>query len=143
MINEHDIKDMCERDPYGKSPSSPGAKLDAGKYPLFRGVLAYFPRACEQVASVSAFGASKYTWNGWETVPDGFKRYSDAMVRHLAKEGCGELEDDDSKLLHAAHTAWNSLARLELFLRQEEQIKPTKFNNPFENAKAYNRAEQE
>ena len=109
-----------EFDPNGKTPNEPGSKLDAGKSAMFQGLLAYFPRACESVASVSTFGATKYTWKGWESVPNGFERYSDALVRHLAKEGTGEIQDQDSNLLHAAHVAWNSLARLELLLKEQE-----------------------
>ena len=111
---------LTEKDPNGRSPNTPGAKLDAGKSALYRGLLAYFPRACESVAAVSTFGASKYAWKGWESVPSGFERYSDAMVRHLAREGIGEFEDSDSKLPHAAHAAWNALARLELLLKNAQ-----------------------
>lgn len=95
-------------------------KYDGGKSPIFRGCLSYFPRAMEAVAAVSAFGASKYAWKGWESVPDGYNRYSDALVRHLTYEGKGEVLDPDSGLLHAAHSAWNSLARLELLLKERE-----------------------
>lgn len=95
-----------------------GVKYDGGKPAIFRGALSYFPRAIEAVAEISTFGARKYAWKGWETVPDGFDRYSDALVRHLIKEGQGEILDPDSELLHAAHTAWNALARLELQLRE-------------------------
>jgi Domain of unknown function (DUF5664) len=100
-------------------------KYDAGKSPIFRGGLGYFPRAISRVASVSNFGATKYAWDGWRQVPDGLNRYTDAMVRHLAAEAEGEVLDPDSGLLHAAHVAWNALARLELILanikRLEEQ----------------------
>lgn len=95
-------------------------KYDGGKAPIYRGALAYFPRALAAVAEVSAFGASKYKWRGWENVPDGFNRYSDGLVRHLAEEGKGEVLDPDSGKLHAAHTAWNSLSRLELLLKEQE-----------------------
>jgi len=97
-----------------------GIKYDGGKAPIFRGAVSYFPRAIEAVASVSAFGASKYAWKGWQSVDDGYNRYSDAMVRHLAYEGKGEVLDPDSGLLHAAHAAWNALARLELLIRERE-----------------------
>lgn len=109
-----------ETDPTGRNPHEPGAKLDGGKPCAFRGTLDYFPRALLAVASVSTFGASKYAWKGWETVPEGFERYSDAMVRHLLYEGQGEVKDPDSGLSHAAHAAWNALARLELMLRAED-----------------------
>ena len=92
-------------------------KYDAGKPCLYRGAIAYFPRAISLVASISTFGASKYAWKGWEGVSNGFDRYSDAMVRHLIREGQGEVVDPESGLLHAGHTAWNSLARLELLIR--------------------------
>lgn len=96
-------------------------KYDGGKAPVFRGAIDYFPRAISAVAEVSAFGANKYAWKGWEGVPDGYNRYSDAMVRHLIYEGTGEVLDPDSRLLHAAHTAWNALARLELMIRERQQ----------------------
>lgn len=111
---------MTEVDPNGKSAHELGSKLDNGKPCVFRGVVEYFPKAILAVAEVSTFGAKKYVWKGWETVPDGINRYSDAMMRHILKEGSGEPIDPDSKLLHAAHTAWGALARLELILREEE-----------------------
>ena len=108
-----------ERDPYGIDPKSNGAKLDAGKPCLWRGAVDYFPGALRAVAPVSTFGATKYSWKGWATVPEGFERYSDAMVRHLVAESAEGPWDNDSGLLHAAHAAWNSLARLEFLLREK------------------------
>lgn len=99
--------------------ASGAIKYDAGKPCAFRGVIDYFPRAIEAVAAVSTFGASKYAWKGWESVDDGVARYSDAMVRHLLKEGKGEVLDPDSGLAHAAHVAWGALARLELMIREQ------------------------
>lgn len=95
-------------------------KYDGGKSPIFRGALAYFPVAIGAVADVSAFGASKYAWNGWRDVDDGVVRYTDALVRHLTEEGKGEVLDPDSRRLHAAHVAWNALARLELILNERD-----------------------
>lgn len=111
---------MHEADPTGRNPHEPGAKLDAGKVCVWQGALDYFPRAIREVAAVSTFGASKYAWKGWETVPNGINRYSDAMGRHLLEEAEGCVFDHDSKLMTAAHTAWNAMARLELMLREME-----------------------
>ncbi len=122
MVNESTGEvSVMESDPNGRDPKQPGAKLDAGKAPVFRGAVDYFPRALEYVAAISAFGAAKYAWKGWETVPEGYERYSDALVRHLTAESKGGPTDSDSGLPHAAHAAWNALARLELYLRDEEQ----------------------
>lgn len=110
---------MTEKDPNGKSPHEPGAKLDAGKSPVFRGLIDYFPRACIAVAGVSDVGARKYAWKGWETVDDGVNRYSDALGRHMMYESMEGPFDKDTGLLHKAHAAWNALAALELYLREE------------------------
>lgn len=92
-----------------------GVKLDHDKIPVRRGLLEQFPKACLAVAEVSAFGAKKYTWGGWQHVEDGINRYGDAEMRHALQNGV----DDESGLLHAAHEAWNALARLELILRSK------------------------
>lgn len=104
-----------ERDPHGADAHSPGAKLDAGK--ADSSLLLSFGRALNAVAEIGTFGAKKYTRDGWESVPEGFIRYTAAMMRHLLKEKYEE-DDPDSGLLHAAHAAWNALARLELMLRE-------------------------
>lgn len=101
--------------------SSGAIKYDANKAPLFRGAIGYFPRALEQVAAVSAFGASKYAWGGWANVSDGYNRYSDALLRHLIAPDKGEERDEDSGFLHEAHAAWNALARLELKIREMDK----------------------
>lgn len=111
-----------EQDPTGRDAHAPGAKLDAGKNRLGL-VLGGFTRALQEVGKVGTFGAAKYTDNGWVSVPNGQTRYTDAMFRHLLKEAEGEANDPDSKLKHAAHAAWNALARLELALIEEANEK--------------------
>jgi hypothetical protein len=109
-----------ETDPNGLAQHAPGAKLDAGKNRLSM-VLFAFSRAIEAVGRCGTFGAAKYTDGGWQFVPNGEQRYTDALLRHLMREGQGETHDPDSELPHATHAAWNSLARLELILRRMEQ----------------------
>lgn len=109
---------FTEKDPSGAQAHQPGAKLDSGKSPVFRGLIDYFPLACMEVATVSQKGAEKYCWKGWQDVPDGINRYTDAMVRHLCKESSEGPIDPDFGLLHAAHAAWGAMARLELILRE-------------------------
>lgn len=108
-----------ETDPNGLVSTTPGAKLDAGKIPVTRGCLHYFPRALKAVAELSGLGARKYSWKGWETVPDGVNRYGDALGRHeLAIEGDFQRRDNETGVLEATAVAWNALARLELILRE-------------------------
>jgi hypothetical protein len=100
---------------------APGVKLDHGK-PRAGLVLGGFARALTAVSDVGTFGAKKYTPHGWRSVPHGFERYTDAMVRHQLAEAVGEQFDAESGLSHAAHAAWNALARLELMLSRRTQL---------------------
>ena len=108
--------DRIERDPNGKDPHAPGAKLDAGK--VKAGVLEDFSLALWEVARVGTFGAEKYTRGGWQEVPNGQERYKDAKWRHLLKKR-HEENDQESDIEHMAHEAWNILAELELKLRSK------------------------
>lgn len=109
---------MEERDSKGLDQHAPGAKLDAGK-PRLALVLGNFARALWMVGEVGTYGANKYTPNGWLSVPEWQERYDNALWRHLLKDAMGEQVDQDTELLHAAHLAWNSLARLEKLLREK------------------------
>lgn len=110
-----------EQDPNGKDLKAGGAKADAGKVAVVRGGLHYFPRAITEVARLSGIGANKYSWRGWESVPDGINRYGDAMGRHELKiEGDFTRLDPETGVLEATAVAWNALARLELILRENE-----------------------
>lgn len=125
----HNIK--AERDPLGKSSKEPGSKLDAGKAPIYQGVLEYFPRSVQALAELSAYGANKYSWKGWEKVPDGVNRYNNALGRHIVKEAKEGMWDKEilndpkypAQVLHKTQIAWNAMAALELFLRELEGYK--------------------
>lgn len=109
-----------ELDPNGLDAHAPGAKLDAGKLrPAL--VLGGFARALIAVSKVGTYGATKYTDNGWMEVPNGLERYDDANLRHWLDEKRGITCDPDTNLLHASHTAWNALARLDLMIREQEK----------------------
>jgi hypothetical protein len=92
-------------------------KLDGGKPPMWRGLMAYFAAALNGVAKVSQMGHDKYgEWGGWRRVENAQQRYSDALLRHLHYYAMGEKLDIESGLSHLAHAAWNALAILELEL---------------------------
>lgn len=93
-----------------------GIKHDAGKPLVLLGFLQQFPRAIEEVARVSEYGATKYSWNGWQSVSGGIGRYGEALARHMLHPG----NNPESNMLHAAHAAWNAMARLELILRERK-----------------------
>jgi hypothetical protein len=117
------VEKQEEKDPNGIGQHEPGAKLDQGKT-MAHVVLGAFSQALTEVAKVGTFGANKYTKYGWEKVENGVERYSDAMLRHYLAEAGGEPRDDQTDLPHAAHLAWNALARLELMLRDKRGENP-------------------
>lgn len=97
---------------------SEGVKYDTGKTPVYNGFFLYFPRAIAAVANVSKFGSEKYNVpfadQNWRKVESA--RFRDAEGRHLLAGAAGELYAEDSKLLHAAHKAWNAMQELETLL---------------------------
>lgn len=106
----------------GESIEKGGLKYDVGKEPVQQGVFEYFPRALLAVARVSAIGAKKYSWGNWKAaMVDGINRIGNAKGRHILKEAIQGQLDPESKELHAAHEAWNCLARLELMLIEKEK----------------------
>lgn len=108
-----------EIDPLGLKLSVPGAKADAGKVRM--GLMqSGFPLALRAVAEITTHGAKKYTPGGWRHVPGGYERYYDAQTRHQNYHDAGELIDPDFGCYHLAHEAWNSLAKLELFLLEQK-----------------------
>lgn len=113
------IAQFVELDPNGTKQHEMGAKLDAHK--VKAGVLGDFGRALMAVSEVGTFGIKKYARGSWQYVPDGVERYTDALYRHLLQE-TKESTDPDSGLPHEFHVAWNALARLELLLREREQL---------------------
>lgn len=120
------------KDPNGMSSSDAGAKLDADKPDM--SLLLMFGKALYEVSRVGTGGKIKYSRGGWQSVPDGINRYTAAMLRHAFEEHYNEMDADlvgylGNETYHAAHTAWNALARLELILREKDAVKEVDKNN--------------
>jgi hypothetical protein len=80
-----------------------GAKDDSAKPP----VELVPAEAIEAIARVMDFGRNKYVENGWKAVPQGFRRYLAALLRHAYALQKGEVLDPDSGLPHVYHIACN------------------------------------
>lgn len=112
-----------------------GIKDDSAKMDLT--YLFDFKNALEEVCRVARGGDKKYTQlsgkparGNWLIVPDGFSRYTAALMRHLmasAKEDSdGDMDEWEKGITHDAQVAWNALTRLELRLRKELEEKSNK-----------------
>lgn len=97
-----------------------GMKYDQDKVRMSL-VIDGFADSLFEVGKIATFGAEKYAAHSWKGVPDGLERYTDAMYRHLNAEAQGEEMDDESEMMHAAHTAWNALARLHFLLENKKK----------------------
>lgn len=88
--------------------------------PVFSGVIAYFPRAIQEVARVSQIGNDQHHkgeplhWDMSKSQDE-----ADAGLRHAIDHAMGNPVDDDSAL-HLGKKAWRALAELERYLISQE-----------------------
>lgn len=93
-----------------------GIKYDDGK-PRLGEMIIDFKEPLTELCKVWEYGANKYSKSNWKEVDNGLERYTNAMIRHLLAEE-DTLCDRESELLHAAHIAFNALARLYFILQK-------------------------
>lgn len=105
---------------YDLTDDGTGKKYDNGK-PMAGTLTDVFSRALLAVGACIEFGTHKYPDpKNWQLVDNGIKRYRDAMIRHLLKYNAGIDKDEETKLPHLAHMAWNALAILELYMQEHK-----------------------
>ena len=92
------------------------------EYPMFRGLLEYFPSALREVSNCS-FVANKQHNGDADLVWDRSKSndHADAMLRHLIHT---DTFDDDS-VRHLTKVCWRGLALLQVALEKEGYPKST------------------
>lgn len=61
------------------------------------------PETLAALAEVLTFGAKKYSPGNWMLVPEGERRYTDALFRHIEAWRSGEKLDPESGLPHLSH----------------------------------------
>jgi hypothetical protein len=105
---------------YDLTDDGTGKKYDNGK-PMAGTLTDVFSRALMAVGACIEYGTHKYPDpKNWQLVDNGIKRYRDAMVRHLLKYNAGIDKDEETKLPHLVHMAWNALAILELYMQEHK-----------------------
>ena len=107
---------------YDLTDDGKGKKYDSGK-PMPGTLVNVFPEALLAIGMCIEFGTHKYpNPNNWKQVEGASKRYQDSLMRHLIKHNLGETKDRETGLPHLAHTAWNALAILQLYLMDHPEI---------------------
>lgn len=95
------------------APLSEASPAQRKEYPIFSGVLAYFPDAIAEVARVSKIGNDQHNpgeplhWARGKSMDQ-----EDCLVRHLLERGT----IDKDGVRHSAKVAWRALAMLQLEL---------------------------
>lgn len=107
-------------------------KDDQGKAKIYQFFMQQFPLGMIELARHMEKGCSDpgHVFLGWQSIENGFQRYSDAMLRHLLEEIIATVTDIDreevDKLLvektQAVATAANAMIRLELLLRKHRNL---------------------
>lgn len=94
-------------------------KSDRKSYPLYSGVIKYFPDALLELSKVSVAGNKQHE-NGDELEWDRGKSndHLDSLMRHLADHAKGGYIDDDG-LYHISKVAWRACAALQEFIEKE------------------------
>ena len=97
---------------------SEGIKYDQGKLRLAEMITDFAPEL-EELCKVWEFGANKYGKSNWKDLEYAEIRYTNALLRHLIAEEQEGAYDKESNLLHAAHIAFNALARMHFILQDK------------------------
>ena len=92
-----------------------GIKHDKNKLRLYN-FLYDFREVFLELAKVYEFGTDKYGRGNWYMVENGEERYSNALIRHLLKDG----NDDETGINHQTHVAYNALMRLQFMLNEQK-----------------------
>lgn len=99
-----------------------GKKFDSNK-PMAGRVISVFPRAVMALGAVIRYGTKKYpNPNNWKENEDIENRYFDSLIRHECKKFAGYDFDEETKLPHLVHAAWNAIAILEKYLIDNEEL---------------------
>lgn len=92
------------------------------QFPIFEGVLAYFPDALARVAEISYMGNAKHNpgeplhWSRQKS-----SDHKDCAARHLVQSQWEDSHPNDDEEDHLAEAAWRILAALQL--REEKRYK--------------------
>lgn len=101
----------------------PASPEERKQYPIFSGVLAYFPDAIAAVAHLSWVGNQQHNpgqplhWARGKSTDQ-----EDTLLRHLMESGGGNVGTgfDSDGLRHSAKAAWRALAKLQLEIEHDQ-----------------------
>lgn len=107
----------------GGLPSLPEADDQRGRFPMFDGLLAYFPNALAAVSEVSKIGSEKHNpGEPMHWARDKSTDHLNKIIRHSIDAG----KKDASGVRHSAYLAWRALANLQDEIERDEGAPPSR-----------------
>ena len=94
--------------------------MNRKEYPMYSGLLKYFPNALKYVSHVSYKGNEQHHSDKplhWDKSKSSDE--PDALIRHLSDHSINPIDDDG--LLHLGKVAWRGLAMLERYLEEKNK----------------------
>ena len=94
------------------------------EFPVYSGVVKYFPKALLEVSRISKVGNDQHNpdqelhWSKEKS-----KDHEDALMRHLLDHSIDPVDTDNQ--LHLAKVAWRALAALEVYIETRKEHKHT------------------
>lgn len=116
--------------PLDEGLSLPDADEARGDFPMFDGLLAYFPNALAEVSRVSKIGNDQHNpGQPMHWARDKSTDHGNKIVRHLVDAG----KRDGRGVRHTARAAWRILAMLQEEIERDEGLPPSRAsrNRPF------------
>lgn len=107
---------------YDLKDDGTGKKYDGGKS-MVGTAFKIFANSLLGIGACVEFGTHKYPKSdNWKLVEDGINRYTNSLMRHLAKHFSGQERDPETGLPHLFHAGWNMLAIIEFYLMEHPDI---------------------
>lgn len=107
---------------YDLTDDGKGKKYDSGKS-MVGTTFRIFANSLLGIGACVEFGTHKYPKSdNWKLVDDGINRYTNSLLRHLAKHFSGQERDPETGLPHLFHAGWNMLAIIEFYLMEHPEI---------------------
>ena len=95
--------------------------MNRKEYPVYTGLIKYFPKALMEVANCSFKGQEQHNPNeplAWDRSKS--NDHLDALERHLIDHSTNPVDEDG--VLHLSKVCWRALAALQIYLENDKEV---------------------
>jgi len=95
--------------------------MNRKEYPVYSGLVKYFPKALMEVANCSFKGQEQHNPDkplAWDRSKS--NDHLDALERHLIDHSTNPVDEDG--VLHLSKVCWRALAALQIYLENDKEV---------------------